>query len=116
MKRWQCDSSSCANRGHFCWQPDDGTNVHLKLWDYHVKAWNKALASGKEDVSVERPPIKVKMDLYEMEKKRSLASKPKKEKIEAAEKEIILLAAQAVSPLSFPGFSTMAPVYQNPWQ
>ena len=111
MKRWGCDSSSCANRGHFCWQPDDGINTHLKLFDYHVKAWNKALASGKEDVSVERPPMKVKMELYEIDKKKSLANKSKKEKIEAADKETTSLATQAVLPMSFPGFPTMAPLY-----
>ena len=86
------------------------------LWDYHVKIWNKALADEEEDISVDEPLTKVTISLYETEKRRAKASKPNKGKIEAADKDTISSVALAVSPLSFPGFPTVAPVYQNPWQ
>ena len=41
------------------------------------------LANKKKDILIKRPPIKVKMDLYKIEKKRLLVNKLKKRKIEA---------------------------------
>ena len=111
MKRWRCDSSSCSNKGHYCWQPEGAANVHIKLFDTHIAAWNKALAKGKEDVSVEKPPAKLRMELYEMQRIQSETSKPKKERIEAEAKETPTWAGQMVSPYSLPGFQTSGSIF-----
>lgn len=131
MKRWRCDSSSCKNQGHYCWQPEGRANIHLKLSDIHIRKWNKAISQGKDGASVEEPPKKIKTDLFEWQKQQLDTPKAKKErtedvkkgikiekkeKIEAAAQETPLWTAQMVSPMTLPGFQMPASPFQNPWQ
>ena len=130
IKRWRCDSSSCDNRGHHCWQPEGKANTYIKLFDVYIAQWNKAISRGTDDASVDEPHKRLKMLLYEWQKQQSETPKvkkersdkkeddeaEKKERIEAPAKETPLWIGQMVSPMLLPGFQMSGSLFQNPWQ
>ena len=61
MKRWSCDTTTCPNRTHYCWQIG---GKHLKLFTNHIARWNAAIVVG--EATVNDPPRNLKGDLYTM--------------------------------------------------
>ena len=106
MKRWRCDSATYSNKNHYCWQPEGSANTYMILFDRQICRWNKALARGKKDVTVDNPPEKVKKQLYAMLAQAQNAKKAYKDKEEEA-------PPLAPSPTPLPGFQTAISYWQS---